>query len=162
MNTHHTTPPARRITALLADYARDRTVAFAAHATMELVERPAITAVPGAAYFAHGLLRWQAHYLPVIDLHTLLLAHASAPLKPPRYALVLAWQRAAGEPLAYGAIGLTAPPRRLELEPGEAALAAPLPIDSDLWPLIANSCLRDGERACPIIDTSRLFDADHG
>jgi chemotaxis signal transduction protein len=160
MNIDDLRPTARRITALLADYARDRTVAFAPHATVELVERPAITAVPGAAYFAHGLLRWQARHLPVIDLHTLLLAHASAALKPPRYALVLAWQRAASSPLEYGAIGLATPPRRLEI--GDAALAAPLPTDSDLWPLIASSCLRDGERACPIIDTSRLFDADHG
>jgi hypothetical protein len=149
-----------RVTALLADYARGRAVAFAPHATLELVERPVVTPVPGMAYFAHGLLRWQAHFVPVIDLHTLLRAHADAALRPPRYALVLAWQRAAGAPLQHGAIGLVTPPRRLEV--GADAVAAPLPTDSDLWPLIATSCLSDREQVCPIIDTSRLFDADHG
>jgi len=147
-------------TALLADYARGRTVAFAPHATLELIERPVITPVPGAAYFAHGLLCWQARFVPVIDLHTLLRAHADTALRPPRYALVLAWQRAAGAPLEHGAIGLAAPPHRLEVRADLAA--CPLPNDSDLWPLIANSCLRDGERVIPIIDTARLFDSDHG
>ena len=160
MNPVNSRAPGARVTALLADYTRGRAVAFAPHATLELVERPVITPVPGAAYFAHGLLRWQAHFVPVIDLHTLLRAHADAALKPPRYALILAWQRAAGAPLEHGAIGLAAPPRRLEIDADTAAF--PLPNDSDLWPLIANSCLRDGEQVIPIIDTSRLFDSDHG
>jgi chemotaxis signal transduction protein len=152
--------PTLRVTALLADYTRGRAVAFAPHATLELIERPVITPVPGAAYYAHGLLRWQTRFVPVIDLHTLLRAHADAALKPPRYALILAWQRAAGAPLEHAAIGLAAPPRRLEV--GAHTMASPLPNDSDLWPLIAHSCLRDGKQLIPIIDTSRLFDSDHG
>jgi hypothetical protein len=152
--------PTTRVTALLADYARGRAVAFAPHATLELVERPVITPVPGAAYYAHGLLRWQTRIVPVIDLHTLLRAHADPTLKPPRYALILAWQRAVGAPIEHAAIGLPAPPRRLEV--GADTVASPLPDDSDLWPLIANSCLRDGGQVIPIIDTSRLFDSDHG
>jgi chemotaxis signal transduction protein len=160
MNSGNLWAPTAHVTALLADYARSRAVAFAPHATLELVERPVITPVPGAAYYAHGLLRWQARFVPVIDLHTLLRAHADAALKRPRYALVLAWQRAAGAPLEHGAIGLTAPPRRLEV--GTDTVACPLPNDSDLWPLIATSCLRDGEQLIPIIDTSRLFTSDHG
>jgi hypothetical protein len=160
MNSLNPSAHVTHASALLADYARGRAVAFAPHATLELIERPAIASVPGAAYYAHGLLRWQACFVPVIDLHTLLRAHADAALKPPRYALVLAWQRAAGAPLEHGAIGLAAPPRRLEV--GADTAVSPLPNDSDLWPLIANSCLRDGEQVIPIIDTSRLFDSDHG
>lgn len=160
MNTIDRQAPALRVTALMADYARRRAVAFAPHATLELIEQPAITPVPGMAYFAHGLLRWQSHFVPVIDLHTLLRAHADAPLEAPRYALVLAWQRVAGAPLEHGAIGLAAPPRRLEV--GADTVAAPLPNDSDLWPLIAVSCVRKGQQLIPIIDTSRLFEASHG
>ena len=160
MNAGNPSAPATRVTALLADYARCRAVALAPHATLELVEWPVVTPVPGAAYYAHGLLCWQQHFVPLIDLHTLLRAHADAVLKPPRYALVLAWQRAAGAPLEHGAIGLATPPRRLEV--GADTVASPLPKDSDLWPLIANSCLRDGEQVIPIIDTSRLFASDHG
>ncbi len=160
MNTADRRTPAARVTALLAEYPRGRAVAFAPHTTLELVERPAITPVPGMAYFAHGLLRWQARFVPVIDLHTLLRAYADAALRPPRYALILAWQRAAGAPLEHGAIGLAAPPRRVEV--GADTAVAPLPNDSDLWPLIANSCLRHGEQLCPIVDTAKLFNSDHG
>src|SRR5258708_5560554 len=155
MNAGNPRAPTARVTALLADYARGRAVAFAPHATLELVERPVITPVPGAAYYAHGLLRWQASFVPVIDLHALLRAHADAAPHPPPHALVLAWERAPGPPLEHGAIGLTAPPRRLAV--GTDTVTPPLPNDSDLWPLIANSCLCDGDQVIPIIDTSRLF-----
>jgi len=64
MNSGNPDVPTTRVTALLADYARSRAVAFAPHATLELVERPVITPVPGAAYYAHGLLRWQDRQRP--------------------------------------------------------------------------------------------------
>jgi chemotaxis signal transduction protein len=160
MNAANPSAAATPVTALLADYAPRRAVAFAPHATLELVERPVVTPVPGAAYYAHGLLRWQTRFVPVIDLHTLLRAHADAALRQPRYALVLAWQRAAGAPLEHAAIGLATPPRRLQI--GADTAASALPSDSDLWSLIANSCLRDGEQVIPIIDTSRLFASEHG
>ena len=154
--------PARtaRAVALLAQYARGRAVAFAPHAALELIERPVVMPVPGMPYYAHGLLRWQASVVPLIDLHTLLRAHADTALAPPRYALILAWQHAAGAPLAHGAIGLQARPQRMVVDAGSKA--CPLPNDSDLWPLIAISCLRKGEQVFPILDTSRLFGSAHG
>jgi len=154
------TPSTLRAPALLADVARGRTVAFAACATIELLERPDIVAVPGMAYYARGLLRWQRRLVPIIDLQTLLRAHADTPPAAPRYALVLAWQRIAGVALDHGAIGLAAPPRRIDVD-ADTALC-PLPLDSDLWPLLAVSCLRDGDQAVPIVDTAALFGSAHG
>ena len=149
----------RKAPALLAEYARGRAIALAAHATLQLIERPTVAPVPGMACYAHGLIHWQGRHVPTIDLHTLLRAHADEPPPPPRFALVLAWQRAPGLPLEHGALGLAGLPQRIEVadEP-----PCPLPTDSDLWPLIANSCMRWHGRVLPIIDTTRLFCAAHG
>jgi chemotaxis signal transduction protein len=150
----------RRATARLIEYAHSHQIALPPHTTLELVESPMAVAVPGAAYFAHGLLAWQGRWIPMIDLEVLLLAHQEVELvAAPRYALIVAYQRAPRRPLEYGAISLYALPQTIEI--GDETCCE-LPTDSDLWPLLALSCFRHEGHAVPILDPARLFSAYHG
>lgn len=150
-----------RAVARLIEYAPGRQIALPPHTTIELLENPAVVAVPGAAYYACGLLAWQGRRLPLLDLHALLLrAHPGANgAVAPRYALVLAYQRAPRQPVEYGAISLAVLPQTVTV--GDEARCE-LPTDSDLWPLLALSCFRHEGRAVPILDTARLFATYHG
>lgn len=149
-----------RAVARLIEYARGRQIALPPRTTLDLVEHPAVVAVPGAAYYAYGLLAWQGRRLPLLDLDALLRAHPGADRAvAPRYALVLAYQRVPRRPLEHGAIGLAALPKTVAV--GDASRCE-LPADSDLWPLLALSCFRHEGHAVPILDTARLFATYHG
>lgn len=150
----------RRVVARLIEYAPGCLIALPSHTTLELVEPPVLVPVPGAAYYAYGLLAWQGSLLPLLDLDRLLRADPRADLtSAPRYALVLAYQRAPRRPIEHGAIGLAALPRTVSV--GDEARCE-LPADSDLWPLLALSCFRHEGRAVPILDTAKLFATYHG
>jgi hypothetical protein len=130
-------------------------IALPVHTTMELVDNLVVVAVPGAAYYAHSMLAWRGSWIPLINLGSLLHAHVNANAdSQPRYALVVAYQRAPSEPLEHGAIGLAALPLTVMVE--DAAQCA-LPADGDLWPLIALSCFRHNGHDVPILDTACLF-----
>jgi chemotaxis signal transduction protein len=142
--------------ARLLEYERGRHVALPVHTTMEVVERPVIIEVPGAPYYALGMMRWQDRWIPVIDLHTLLEAYQKPSAPPKRHVVVVAYQRAPRRPLEYGAIATVSLPRTVQVHDGQACA---LPPHSDLWPLIADSCFSEnGQFAIPIVNTTRLFE----
>lgn len=141
--------------ARLLEYDRGRYVALPLHTTMEVVERPTVVEVPGAPYYALGMLRWQDRWIPVIDLCTLLEAYQKLSAPPRRHLLVVAYQRAPRQPLEYGAIVTVSLPRTVRVHDSQAC---GLPQHSDLWPLIADSCFSEnGQVAVPIVNTARLF-----
>jgi hypothetical protein len=145
--------------AMQVSHARGRAIALAPHHSVELIERPAPVRVPGAPYYAHGLLGWRDAWLPLIDLHTLLRAHGGAPMLELNYALVVAYQAVSRGPLRYGALGLASAPLRIAVCDDHAA---PLPTDSDLWPLITVACVAHGGLVLPIVEPARLFAQAHG
>lgn len=149
-----------RAIARLIECSRDCHVCLPPHTTVEIIEHPVIVAVPGAAYYTCGLLAWQGHHLPVLDIDTLLRAHAEAhdPV-PPRYALVVAYQRAPNDRLEYGAIALSRLPQTIEV--GDESWCD-LPTTSDIWPLLSLSCFLHGSHVVPIVDTAKLFLPYHG
>lgn len=149
-----------RAVARLIEYAPGRQIALPPHTTIELLENPAVVAVPGAAYYACGLLAWQGRQLPLLDLHALLRAYPGTNRTgAPRYALVLAYQRAPRQPVEHGAISLAVLPQTVAVsDEARCELFA----DSDLWPLLALSCFRHEGHAVPILDTAKLFAAYHG
>lgn len=152
--------PGSRAVARLLEYARGRCLALPAHTTLEILERPAILAVPGAAYYAYGMMAWQGIHLPVLDVETLLRACPGVqPRAAPRYALVVAFQRAPHGPVEHGALGLSMLPRTVAVSD---KAQCELPTDSDLWPLLALSCFHHKGQAVPILDTTQLFGAYHG
>lgn len=149
-----------RASARLIEYANNSYFVLPPHTTVEIIDHPAIVAVPGAAYYAYGLMKWQEHYIPIIDIDTLLRAYHDMPGNTvPRYALVVAYQRAPGAPIEHGALGLAALPQTIEV--GDEAWCD-LPASSDLWPLLALSCVRYHSAIVPILDTAKLFIRHHG
>ncbi|QTD45419.1 hypothetical protein [Ottowia testudinis] len=146
--------------ARLLEYSPGHHVALPPHTTMEVVEKPSVVAVPGAPYYAYGLMAWQDRWIPLIHLDSIVRAYVSIPLPPvPRYALVVAYQAAPGEPIEHGAIALPALPRFVSVSDQDAC---DLPGNSDVWPLLSISCFKTGEHVVPILATGRLFSTYHG
>ena len=153
-------PIQRQADARLVAYARGKLVAFAPHATQELIGNPQWMSVPGAAYYAYGLLFWQERHIPFIHLESMLLAYpAFDAAVAPSYALVLAYQNAPGEPLQYGVIAASDIPYG---QPVSDADFSPLPTDSDMWVDLAISCFRHQDQDIPILDAARIFGRYHG
>ena len=149
------TTPHARAAARLLEYQRDRFVAFAAHATVELIENPPLIPVPGAPYYCRGLMAWQGQHIPLIDLQTLLRAYPTELLaKAPVHVLVVAFQRAPYAPLEYGALCAPSLVRMVQVTDDQACA---LPQDSDLWHWIAASCFSYVGHAVPILDVAKLF-----
>ena len=150
-----------RADARMVMYARGKLVAFAPHATQELIEHPQWMHVPGAAYYAYGLLHWQERYIPFIHLESVLLAYpAFDPAVMPPCALVLAYQNAPREPLQYGAIAVHDIPYSQAVSDADFS---PLPSDSDMWEELAISCFRQQEgQIVPILDAAKIFSKYHG
>lgn len=152
--------PAPTAAARMVSYARDKRVAFAPHATQELLENPQWMSVPGGAYYARGLLHWQNRHIPFIDLESLLLAYpAFDPQAPVHYALVLAYQTAPHQPLQYGAIAVTDIPFSQTVSDADFN---PLPGDSDMWAELAISCFKQNGQVTPILDAAKIFSRYHG
>ena len=155
-----TQPPVHRAVARLVEYAKGRFAALPAHTTIELLEHPQAIAVPGAAYYAHGLLPWQGGWIPMIDLDTMLRAYLAHPLaQSPRYALVVAYQEAPGLPVQHGAIALAELPQSVNVADDSACA---LPGDSGMWPLLALAAFMHHGQPVPILDTTRLFASFYG
>jgi hypothetical protein len=144
--------------AWLLKYKPGGCVAFPAHTTMGLVDRPAIRVVPGTPYYCPGLFQWEGRYLPLVDLNALLRAYPGETVPVIEHVLVLAWQPAPGKALAYGAVCAPHLVRKIEVDDSQQC---PLPEDSDLWPWTALSCFRHEGRPVPVLDTARLFGQAH-
>jgi len=151
--------PALKAAARLVEYAPGRKIALPPHTTHSLIEHPAVVIVPGAARYGYGLLAWQNMWLPLLDIHALLADTGVERSAAPTYALVLAYQRAARQPLEYGAIALTGLPQSIFVR-DDAQCG--LPTDSTLWPVLALSCFLHEGQATPILDTAQVFAAYHG
>jgi chemotaxis signal transduction protein len=126
--------------------------ALPAHTTLEIIDRPAAVRVPGAPAHALGLLAWQDKRIALIDV-AVRLGATSMRAEPPRYALVLAYQREPDAPIEHGAIALDTLPDTTSID-DDAACAVP---ESDAWRAIAISCFETGGLPVPIVDTAALF-----
>ena len=150
--------PAPRATlqapARLLEYDWKKFVALPVHTTLEIVEQPQVIEVPGAPYYSAGMMRWQGHWLPVLDLCALLSAYRKAGTPALRHALVVAYQTAPGQPIEHGAIAAASLPQTLQVSDEQQC---ELPSDSDLWGLIATSCFGHAGTAVPIVHTGKLF-----
>ncbi len=146
------------VAARLLEYQRGTFVAFPAHATLELIERPPLVEVPGAPYYCRGLVQWQGRQLPLLDLRTLMRAYPDENPKVLSHVLVLAYQRVPRAPLEYGALCAPSLVRMAQVADSQQCA---LPTDSDLWPWISLSCFSFEGRPVPIINIGRLFEQPH-
>ena len=100
--------PALRVPARLLEYGWKKFVALPVHTALEIVEHPKLVEVPGAPYYALGMMAWQGRWLPVLDLCALLNAYRKPGTPPMRHAVVVAYQSAPREALQYAAIAAVA------------------------------------------------------
>jgi hypothetical protein len=140
--------------ARLLEYKQGSYVAFAPHVTVGLVHQPQLISVPGAPNYALGLIPWDGRYIPLIDLASLLHTFPQGKIPAVDHVLVLAFQRAPGEPLEHGAV--CAPYLVKTVEVTDSRQRA-LPDDSHLWPLTAISCFEFQGAAVPVLDTALVF-----
>ena len=146
------TAAAASAVARLVPCGRESFVALPAHTTLEIVERPHAVPVPGAPAHALGLLQWQGKRIALIDLDVLVGA-SQAVRTTPRYALVLAFQRAPGAPLEHGAVALDALPQTISVTDDSAC---ELPAGSVRMRL-ATACFRHEGLPVPVLDSASLF-----
>jgi hypothetical protein len=150
----------RTASARLLEYERGRWVALPVHTTIEVLDSPRTVEVPGAAYYCCSLIKWRQQWLPVLNLQALVHAHPlDKAQQQPQHVLIVAYQLAAFKPLHYGALHLPFFPETVEVAD---SAQCPLPVDSDLWSLIASSCFKHDGHVVPVLDTARLFGSYHG
>ena len=110
--------------------------------------------VPRAPEHCAGLIVWRDRLIPVIDLARLLTGRRSAP-GPHRRAVILAYQQAAGRPLQYGALFVTAAPTQTSVSDD---MACALPDTQPALAHIARACFTHQDQAVAIVDPRHLFD----
>lgn len=110
--------------------------------------------VPRTPEHCAGLIVWRERLIPVIDLARLLTGRDNTS-GPHRRAVILAYQQAAGEPLQYGALFVTAAPTQTLVSDD---MACALPDGQPALPHIARACFSNRDQAVAILDPRRLFD----
>lgn len=110
--------------------------------------------VPRAPEHCAGLIVWRERLIPVIDLARLLTGRDNAP-GPHRRAVILAYQQAAGRPLQYGALFVTAAPTQTSVSDD---MACALPDTQPALAHIARACFTHQDQAVAIVDPRQLFD----
>ncbi len=110
--------------------------------------------VPRAPEHCAGLMVWRERLIPVIDLAQLLTGRRSTP-GPHRRAVILAYQQAAGRPLHYGALFVTAAPTQTSVSDD---MACALPDTLPALPRIARACFTHQDQAVAIVDPRQLFE----
>jgi hypothetical protein len=114
---------------------------------------------PGAAELAstpahcRHVIFWNDRCVPVMDLaHWLDPSTAAVDAGPHRHLGVYAYQLGADMPVEFGALWLSRPPQRVEVDD---AAATQLP--NARWRSIATACFADAIGTVPILDLSRIF-----
>ncbi len=150
---YSTKPHRNSASAWLLEYAPSRYIAMASTVCQEIVEAPQILAVPAIPDYGLGLIQWRNRWLPLVDLHSLLLGAEKKTFDKDAHCLVVAYYTAE-QHIAYVALSLPYFPYLITVN--NSALCA-LPTDHDIWPSISLSCFRYQDRRVPIVDSSRLF-----
>jgi chemotaxis signal transduction protein len=139
--------------ARLLEVAPGQRIALPAHTTIDVVEHPVATPVPGAPVHTQGLLSWQGKRIPYIDLDALLRGVPAA-LAPARYALVVAYQPAPGAAIEHGAIALVALPVSIHVSDSQRCR---LGSDRQAQARLALACFEFEGQAIAVLDTARIF-----
>lgn len=141
-------------------YSRGGYAAFSPNVTIEIIDHPLLLELPASAYYVRGMLQWHGRWIPVLDLHSMIMAYPKFERgSVPRFALVVSYADPKTAEPAFGALALPAMPQTISVTDADAC---PLPAQSDLWPYIAAACVRFRGAVIPIIDTDRLFGRYHG
>lgn len=145
-NTAHTA------VARLVDIDWVHPIALAPLVTLELIEQPEILPVPGSKLFLSGLLYWQQHWIPVINIRPLLLG-VDRPITP-KYCLIVSYKNKQTNAVSFGAVVTNKIAQDVVVSNDDFC---ELPHGNPIWMQIASSSFLLKEQAIPIIDSSALF-----
>ena len=139
--------------ARLLAYSSDAAAAFPEHCAVALIEAPGVFEVPGAPAHCAGLIEWADKLVPLIDLKALADGARAGDGAIATHALVVAWQRAPGAELQFGAVYAPALVTALRVSDSQHCEAP----DGHALAAIATTFFESEGRAVPIVDTHRLF-----
>jgi len=106
--------------------------------------------VPQAPFYCDQTVLWQGNIIPLIDIEGWLKGAVTD--NDIKYAAIVAYQ--AQDKIEYGALSLSTPPQRIQVEDSQSCL---LPEDPVLWRKISNACLNVQGIVTPILDLAIIF-----
>ena len=139
-------------TAWILDFAGGFQAAVGELELVYLIQFPALIDIPQTPFYCRHALIWEEDILPVMDLGALLAGHIIHNKLP--LAGIFAYQQQAETRLHYGAIPLSAIPKRRQVRDEQAC---ELPRQPSVWQAVAISCFSDGDRIIPILNLPYIF-----
>ena len=107
-------------------------------------------AIPQAPFYCYQAILWQGNIVPLIDLEGWLKGAATN--DDTKYVAIVAYQ--VEDKIEYGALSLSAPPKRIQVEDSQSCS---LPDDPVLWRKISSACFKAQDAAIPILDLVTIF-----
>lgn len=146
---------AKRVPGRLVECSPGFSVCFPPHTAYAVIDKPDYVVVPGSVHHGYGLISWQNLWLPLLNLHSML--HPTGLVvheEPPRFALVLGYQRAPHAAIEYGAISTVSGPKSILVD---NLSQCELPKEFSRWNYLALSCFMHDGQAVPIMDSKQIF-----
>lgn len=97
---------------------------------------------------------WRNHFVPMLDLHSLINRRRMSASTAEQLAAIIAYETAQGE-LAVGAILLRGVPRLTRVAPAQSVAISELDAD---WQRLAHAAFKDDKALYPVLDLRGLFD----
>ena len=107
-------------------------------------------AVPQTPFYCAQAILWQGNIVPLVDIEGWLKGAATD--NETKYVAIVAYR--AQDKTEYGALSLSAPPGRIQVEDSQSC---PLPEEPVLWRKISNACFNAQETVIPILDLKTIF-----
>jgi hypothetical protein len=146
------------VAAWVLDLGAGRRAAVSHGEQLQLIHEPEVFEVATAPVHCAQVLLVGARCVPVFDP----LRWFDEPVAAPSVARCIGvyhYQAAGRTGFELGAIWLTAPPRRMEVDD---TMAAALPqAGAERWRAIAHACIADAQGPVPILDLAHVFAAHH-
>ena len=112
-----------------------------------------LVSLPGLPAFCETGFVWRDHFIPALDLRSLVTCKRSAPVKE-SLAAIIAYESAKGE-LGMGAILLCGVPKLVSVSASQSVALTALP---QQWQMVAQAAFKTNTGVLPVLDLGCLFD----
>lgn len=121
---------------------------------VHIIAEPKTFAIPKTPFYCHQTVLWQENIVPLVDLEGWLKGKPTENAK--KYVAIVAFLTQ--DEINYGALSLSAPPKRIQVEDSQSCPLLETPI---LWKRISNACFNREGIATPILDLVTVFKKPH-
>lgn len=136
--------------AWLLDFGQTFCAAVGTRVLLQIIDNPRLHPVPYTPQHCRSVFSWQGHFLPVVDMASVLGAEP----QPPRLLAIAGYREQPGEPNRYGAMLLAAPPVAISVNDDQSCS---LPEQTEAWRNFASSCFEQQGKAIPVLHLGRVF-----